>query len=88
MSFYPNPGNAKSVEYLNNEVYIDKSTLISKVNALFGSRDSFLCVSRPRRFGKTMALSMLNAYYSKGCDSKSLFEGLAISKDPSLRFED
>jgi len=35
-----------------------------------------------------MALSMLNAYYSEGCDSKSLFEGLAISKDPSSRFED
>ncbi len=41
-----------------------------------------MCLTRPRRFGKTMALSMLNAYYSKGCDSKELFDKLNISNDP------
>jgi len=84
MSLYLNKSNDNLKKDLNSQIYVDKSTLISKANALFGSRDSFLCVSRPRRFGKTMAISMLNAYYSKGCDSKSLFEGLAISKDPSF----
>ena len=73
MSLYLNKSNDNLKKDLNSQIYVDKSTLISKVNALFGSRDSFLCVSRPRRFGKTMALSMLNAYYSEGCDSKSLF---------------
>ncbi len=43
-----------------------------------------MCVTRPRRFGKSLALSMLNAYYSKGCDSRDLFKDLAISKDPSF----
>lgn len=40
-----------------------------------------MCVTRPRRFGKTMILSMLNAYYSKGCDSKKIFRGLEIEND-------
>ena len=42
-----------------------------------------MCVTRPRRFGKTMALSMLNAYYSKGCDSAALFDKLNIASDSS-----
>lgn len=43
-----------------------------------------ICVSRPRRFGKSFAAKMLCAYYDKSCDSKSLFEGLEIAKDPSF----
>ena len=50
---------------------------------MFGTSDKYMCITRPRRFGKTMALSMLNAYYSKGCDSQSLFDKLNIAKDNS-----
>ncbi|MBQ9003163.1 MAG: AAA family ATPase, partial [Eggerthellaceae bacterium] len=39
-----------------------------------------MLVSRPRRFGKSYAAKMLVAYYSCGCDSASLFEGLEISR--------
>ena len=42
-----------------------------------------MCVTRPRRFGKSMALSLLNAYYSKGCDSRELFKDLKAYSDPS-----
>ncbi len=83
MSLYLNKNNDNFKKDLNSQIYVDKSMLISKVNALFGSKDSFLCVTRPRRFGKTMALSMLNAYYSKGCDSKEYFAKLQIANDPS-----
>lgn len=41
-----------------------------------------MCILRPCRFGKTLALYMLNAYYSKGCDSKDLFSNLKISSNP------
>ena len=41
--------------------YVDKSNLLTITNRLLGSRDNFFCVSRPRRFGKTMAAEMLNA---------------------------
>ena len=57
--------------------------LIAILNKKLNSEDSFICVSRPRRFGKTMAANMIAAYYSKGCDSHELFSDLKISKDPS-----
>ena len=41
----------------------------------------FICVSRPRRFGKSMALRMLAAYYSRGCDSRELFSGMKIESE-------
>ena len=43
-----------------------------------------MCVSRPRRFGKSMALKMLAAYYSRGCDSRELFAGLKIGSDDTF----
>ncbi len=84
MSLYLNKGNESLVKSLSNEIYVDKSLIIKKMNAVLGSDDSFMCVTRPRRFGKSMALSLLNAYYSKGCDSRELFKNLKISKDPSF----
>ena len=83
MSLYLNKKNDLFIKKLKSKISIDKSMLIEKTNEVFGSDDSFMCVTRPRRFGKTMALSMLNAYYSKGCDSKELFNDLKISKDKS-----
>ncbi len=84
MSYYLNQGNEKFIRYMNNEIFIDKSLLIKECNKRINSEESYMCVTRPRRFGKTMALSMLNAYYSKGCDSAYLFNNLKISKDPSF----
>ncbi len=84
MAVYLNQKNDKFQKYLKNQIFVDKSLIISECNRVFGSEDSYMCVTRPRRFGKTLALSMLNAYYSKGCDSRELFKSLAISKDPSF----
>ena len=83
MAFYLNSDNSKFKKYMKSEIFIDKSMIIKECNKLFGSENSYMCVTRPRRFGKTMALSMLNAYYSKGCDSQSLFDKLNIAKDNS-----
>lgn len=84
MALYFNKNNDKFIECRNSEIYVDKSELIKKCNQRIKTLDKFMAVTRPRRFGKTMALSMLNAYYSKGCDSKELFSDLAISNDPSF----
>ncbi len=63
---------------------IDKSSLISYTNkSLCSPSTKFLCVSRPRRFGKSYTANMLAAYYSKGCDSHDLFSKLEISKEES-----
>ncbi len=85
MGRYLNPDGNSFVSSKRFSLYVDKSLLIKETNACFGIDETkFMCVTRPRRFGKTMALSMLNAYYSKGCDSRKLFENLKISKDPSF----
>lgn len=84
MAFYLNKDNNSFRRNLSNKIYVDKTAMIRELNDLLPTDYRFLCVTRPRRFGKTMALSMLNAYYSKGCDSKELFEKLNISKDPTF----
>lgn len=80
MGSYLNPGNKGFRESLNSEIYVDKTELIEKTNAVLDTRQKFLCVSRPRRFGKSMA-----AYYERGEDSASLFDFLKISKSISYQ---
>ena len=53
--------------------------MIETLNQMIGTNEPMLCVSRPRRFGKSMAVNMLTAYYSRGCESKELFQGLSVS---------
>ena len=84
MGIYLNPGNDLFQEALNSEIYIDKSMLISYTNKKIRTKDKNLCVSRPRRFRKSMAADMLVAYYSRGCDSKEQFENLKIAKNPDF----
>ncbi len=74
MPFYLNKNNETFSRNLRNEIYVDKSEIISDLNKRIPTDYRFLCVTRPRRFGKTMTLSMLNAYYSKGCDFKKTFQ--------------
>ena len=80
MGSYLNPGNKGFQESLNSEIYVDKTGLIEKTNEVLDTRQKFLCVSRPRRFGKSMAADMLAAYYERGEDSAELFGTLKISK--------
>ena len=83
MGRYLNPNNSKFISYHNDDIFVDKSLLIRETNASLNKEaKKFMCVTRPRRFGKTLALSMLCAYYSKGCDSKELFKDLKIADDP------
>ena len=69
---------------LRNSNFVDKSMLIAEVNAVMMTENRFLCVTRARRFGKSVAVKMLNAYYDQSCDSRELFKDLAISKDKNF----
>ena len=80
MGIYLNPGNEGFKRALRSQIYVDKSELIQVTNTVLGTEQEYLCVSRPRRFGKSMAANMLCAYYGKGCDSSGLFDGLKIAK--------
>ncbi|MBR1783352.1 MAG: AAA family ATPase [Bacteroidales bacterium] len=83
MGMYINVGNAGFRRARNGE-YVDKSGLIAIVNRTLNSERSFSCVTRSRRFGKSMAAKMLCAYYDKSCDSRTLFEDLEIAADPGF----
>lgn len=85
MGIYLNPGNDAFRMALNDDIYVDKSGLIEFVNDRIGKRNRFICVSRPRRFGKSMAAEMLAAYYGRNYASDDLFRNLAISKSNSYR---
>lgn len=82
MGIYLNPENENFKEILRSEIYVDKTMMISKINRFMDTNNKYICVSRPRRFGKTYASNMLSAYYSRGCDSRDLFAGLKISASP------
>ena len=84
MGIYLNPGNENFTETVNSDIYVDKTMMISVLNNLMKTSSKYVCVSRPRRFGKTIAGNMLSAYYSKGCDSRTLFAPYKISQDPSF----
>ena len=84
MGNYLNPDNIDFRRALNSEIYVDKSELIKQTNEILDTENRFVCVSRPRRFGKSMAANMLTAYYSKGCDSSEMFAPLKISSDASF----
>ena len=81
MGSFVNPTNTAFSKCFNSEIYVDKSELIAFTNKKINSLQQYICSTRPRRFGKTMAVDMLAAYYSKGCDSRELFEKLKISSD-------
>lgn len=84
MGIYLNPDNRMFQRALNAAFYVDKSELISFINRRMGLDSGFVAVSRPRRFGKSVDANMLCAYYSRGCDSRAQFEGLAVASDPSF----
>ena len=84
MGIYLNPGNNKFKRAVNSDIYVDKTGLIKYTNSIVDTLQSCVCVSRPRRFGKSMAADMLTAYYSKGCDSRELFSSLEIAKDENF----
>lgn len=82
MGIYLNPDNMdfySASKY--SKIYVDKTELIEYTNSVLYGEQKYICVSRPRRFGKSMAANMLTAYYSRGCDSRELFENLKISKN-------
>jgi len=84
MGIYLNPGAKALQQARKSEIYVDKSGLIARLNRIVDARERFICVSRPRRFGKTMAADMVCAYYDRTVDGAAEFEGLEIAKDPSF----
>lgn len=80
MGIYFNPGNASFKKDRNYKIYVDKTGLLEYLNELLETPRNCLAVSHARRFGKSHAAGMIDAYYSRGCDSTSVFEGTKIAE--------
>lgn len=79
VGIYVNPGNS-AFQRINNSEYVDKTKLIDLINARIGTNNNLVCISRPRRFGKSFAAQTLSAYYDCSCDSHALFDDKKIAK--------
>lgn len=86
MGFYLNPSADGFRAILKRGMYVDKSELIAYTNSVLESDRMLTCFSRPRRFGKSFSAQMLSAYYSRGADSRALFENLKIAKKDKKEF--
>ncbi|MBQ1926234.1 MAG: AAA family ATPase, partial [Proteobacteria bacterium] len=84
MGIYVNPSEALLKRAVNSRIYVDKSMILHELNLLLNSEDSFVCVARPRRFGKSMAGNMIAAYYGKKANSRPILEKLKIAQSPDF----
>lgn len=85
MGVYLNPGNQNFLDFVSAGYYVDKTMLIDVANQFLADPTfKFICISRPRRFGKSIAEDMLAAYYSKGADSRELFSQFKIARAQSF----
>ena len=72
--------NNSFTEAYNDKYYVDKTEIINNLTDLIKKTNKYICVTRPRRFGKTINAMMLECYYSKNADFKNIFDNLNISK--------
>lgn len=61
--------------------FVDKSQILEKLFPLVDSGNSHICITRPRRFGKTVMANMIASFFSKGCDAQDVFKNLEISNN-------
>ena len=73
MGLYLNPGNETFAELVQADIYVDKTGLIAYMNGCIGKAKHLIASSRPRRFGKTMNISMLAEFLDCTKDSKAIF---------------
>lgn len=80
MGRFLNRDNQRYAKFSTTKYFVDKTGMINRLLEK-DDDEKFLCCSRPRRFGKSITAHMLVAYFSRGADSRSLFEPLRCVKD-------
>ena len=85
MGVYFNPGNESFTQARNSMIYVDKTALLEQLNKRLSTENKCIAVSHARRFGKSHAAGMIDAYYSLGSDSMKLFEDTKIAFDPDYK---
>ena len=84
MGFYLNsaaPGALYKSE-TENPYFVDKSQLLEELIPFVQQGNKHICITRPRRFGKTVMANMIGAFFGKGSDTQDIFDTLQISASP------
>ena len=85
MGIYFNPSNESYMRARNSRIFLDKTGLIEYLNKRLSTEENCIAVSHARRFGKSHAAGMIDAYYSRGCDSSNLFDDTKIAESADYR---
>ena len=85
MGVYFNPNNGSFTKDRNYKIYIDKTGLLEYLNECLETPKNCIALSHARRFGKSHAAGMIDAYYSLGCDSSNLFDDTKIAESADYR---
>ena len=80
MGTYLNPGKKAFEKAVNSDIYVDKTELIRYLNSIINTKQQYVSISRPRRFGKTITVDMICAYYDRDADSRQLFSEKKLAK--------
>ena len=70
---------------VSDRYFVDKSMLLEDLIPSIDREQRFLCITRPRRFGKTVMANMIAAYFGTAVDSSAIFNQLAIAKSSVYR---
>lgn len=63
----------------NGKYFVDKSEILEDLFEVMGTELKYLCITRPRRFGKTIMANMIASFFTKGMDGKKIFNNLKIA---------
>ncbi len=69
-------------EVYKSPYFVDKSAILEKLIPRIGISEKYVCITRPRRFGKSVTANMVAAFFSRGCDSREIFDNLKIAEAP------
>ncbi|MDE7330706.1 MAG: ATP-binding protein [Lachnospiraceae bacterium] len=64
---------------IQNPYFVDKTLLLTELMPYFGSINCYCCITRPRRFGKTIMADMIGAFFGRTDSADKIFDDLAIS---------
>ena len=63
--------------------FVDKTAILNDLFPLIDSTEKYVCITRPRRFGKTIMANLIGSFFSKAHDSTDLFDSLEIAGNES-----
>ena len=69
----------------NQPYFVDKSLLLTELFPVLDAGNQHVCITRPRRFGKTVMANMVSAFFSRGVDSTEIFSKLKIAESTDYK---